>query len=219
MDQPLPLEREKRLLARLGPKLNGLNARFGASTTRGAVLTPNDVAAGVSFVRRPARDGTFIPDTSKQRLVMYIWAGHNSTSDLDKVLTGLVGEASRHVTWKPKPGEIRKLAGLALLEHIWPTPCRSCSATGQVYEKVYYAKSQGLNQPSYAASRLELSTCKACGGTGRRAWGRHRLASLLEVTEWEWRRVWAKRYYRMQTMVRWMELRALAQIRRALRRH
>ena len=207
MDQRLPLEREKRLLAKLGPKLNSFNSGYGGRSSSKSTLTANDVAAGVSFIRRPGPAGTSIPDTPKQRLVMHIWAGHNSASDVEKVVTGLVQEASKHVRWKPQPGEIRRLAALALLEHVWPTPCRSCSATGYVYEK-------GAGGPG-----VSQGVCNACGGTGRRAWGRQRLASLMGVSEWDWRKVWGARYYRMQTMIRWMELRALVQIRRALRSH
>ncbi len=210
MEAYLAQEREKRLLARLGPKLYGIRAGAGGTHTGSYGLSPNDIAAGVSCICRPGPNGVPMADEPKQRLVMYIWAGHNSSSDLNKVLDGLILEASKFIRWKPERHELSRLACLALLEHIYPTPCRTCSATGEVYAMKGVA---GQKAKRYSG----LVQCTACRGTGRRPWGRRRLADLFGVTEWDWRKRLARPYGQLQIMVRWMEDRALVQIRRALR--
>ena len=188
------------VLGRLTPAGRDPRAPVG----RGApALTAADIAAALGFVTRRGPGGEPVPDRPAQRLLLYLWAGHDSLRDRETLLLHLAEEATR---WLPPggvpeaPGELRRLLEIALDERRLTRLCLRCIGTGVVPD----------------GGRLVF--CPICGGLGWRRWGAQRLAEAFGVTRHAWRERWAKPYARIVQMLEDVERRGVAAVRRALRR-
>jgi hypothetical protein len=187
-----PGENVRRALARLAVSGKDWRDPRGGGIPE---LTAADIAGAVGYV-----DGV-----AAQYLVLYLWAGHDTLRDRQRLCLYLAGEASRWAReegWKDgKPGELQRLAGMALDEMADASDyvCRTCSGSG------------GITLPNG-----KPAICSACGGVGRHWRGERLNASRWGCTREVWRSRYAAVYRRMVAMLSEMESLALGQIARAL---
>ena len=196
---PEPGDGTRLLLARLTP--HGLDPRVPVA--RGvSPISAAEIAAAIGCVTRAGPDGTRLPDTPAQHLLLYLWGGHDSDRDREILLLHLAAEATKWLPrgWKPAtPGELRQLLEVAVAERRDPRVCRTCAGTGEVLA---------------GGAR---ATCPACGGLGWRPWGARVLAERFGVGRHAWETRWAKLYSRVAQMLEAVEGRGLAAVGRAIR--
>ncbi len=199
MDRSEPGDQARLLLARMTTKTSAMEPAIGSGRT--GLTIQSMVAGAVSGIRRQGPKGQWLPDLSKQRLLLYLWAGHTSERDRDRLLSSLICEAAGlwPDVWRPvEPGSMRKLLTLIIDEKMNPTICRGCSGKGQVL----YRGEWVIHGP--------------CRGLGKYPWGTRRLAELYQVSRKTWKKKYRSRHQFLMNLVNDLESGALRDLREQL---
>lgn len=169
----------------------------------GPEVSAADIAAAVGFLRRAGR-----PWSAGQRLLLYLWAGHDRPQDRTELILALHAEVAAEVVAITRlplamPREkVLTMVAIALdeLAGAGDYVCRTCSGVGFV------------EQPG-----REPVLCPACHGAGRRWMGVRALSSRFGTSRMTWARRFDETYKVFLSAILGIELQALRQLSRALK--
>lgn len=190
----------RRSLSRLASSPPPLDAARGGC---GPAFTAADVAGAVGFLRQAGR-----PWSAGQRLVLYLWAGHNSPADRTEVILALHDEVAAEVRAKlkgrlPPRAEFLSLVVMAL-DELAQEPdraCGTCKGLGFVFDPL----------------TGESTICPVCRGSGRRWLGSRLLSRRMGISYKAWRLHYEAPYRVTRAAVADVESRAISQLSAALR--
>ena len=174
--------RPERIIALLTPNSTWSDGMPGGGPP---VFSPEDAAFALSGLER----GPYL-------LGRLVWAGDESV--IDELLRVVLREASklkevRRWDIRQRPGQIRDLARVAVLDLLATTICKDCDGDGQVFSKA----------------------CPHCGATGYRRISDAERAKAFGVPRQNWKR-WRDRYHTIYGLIAEMHQSALTHVQRRM---